>query len=293
MAASHTEFFEALKSAGPTRADSVARMEALATFLDSAILIPGTNQRVGFDALIGLIPGVGDVITTALSAYIIWEARQLGLPRWKIARMIGNVALDTTLGAVPLAGDAVRRLLPRQQAQHADRPRAPRAQARSARDRRRGGPSRRARPVSRLLWVFAWIGVALWSLFAFSAYGLLDLFGGLIARNADAFAGNPATVEWLFWIFNGLKNLGLTAILVVWGLVSLCFLAVPWFLDRVRRPRGPAAAAARSARHRPRAGPVPPLRQAARPAAPGARAAHRTAALKRGAPDHGAISSRM
>lgn len=105
MAASHAEFFEALKSAGPTRADAVARMEALATFLDSAILIPGTNQRVGFDALIGLIPGVGDVITTALSAYIIWEARQLGLPRWKIARMIGNVALDTTLGAVPLAGD--------------------------------------------------------------------------------------------------------------------------------------------------------------------------------------------
>jgi hypothetical protein len=87
--------------------------------------------------------------------------------------------------------------------------------------------------VSRLLWVSAWIGVALWSLFAFSAYGLLDLFGGLIARNADAFAGDPATVEWLFWIFNGLKNLGLTAILVVWGLVSLCFLAVPWFLDRV------------------------------------------------------------
>lgn len=106
MVSSHTDFFEAFKAAGPTRADSVARLEALATFLDSAILIPGTNQRVGFDALIGLIPGVGDAISTALSAYIIWEARQLGLPRWKIARMIGNVALDTALGAVPLAGDA-------------------------------------------------------------------------------------------------------------------------------------------------------------------------------------------
>jgi len=105
MAASHTGFFEAPEEAGPTRADAVARMEALATFLDSAILIPGTNQRVGFDALIGLIPGVGDAISAALSAYIIWEARQLGLPRWKIARMIGNVALDSALGAVPLAGD--------------------------------------------------------------------------------------------------------------------------------------------------------------------------------------------
>src|SRR5215213_3223048 len=105
MAASHTEFFEALKSAGPTQADSVARLEALATLLDSAFIIPGTKQRVGIDALLGLIPGIGDAVSTALSAYIIWEARQLGLPRWKIARMIGNVALDTTLGAVPLAGD--------------------------------------------------------------------------------------------------------------------------------------------------------------------------------------------
>lgn len=93
--------------------------------------------------------------------------------------------------------------------------------------------------MSRLLWGVAWIGVALWSLFAFSAYGLLDLFGGLIARNADAFAGDPATVEWLFWILNGLKNLGLTAILVVWGLVSLCFLSVPWFFDRVAGPAVP------------------------------------------------------
>ena len=105
MTVSHAEFFEAIKRAGPTRSDSMARMEALATFLDSAILIPETNQRVGFDALVGLIPGVGDAISAALSAYIIWEARQLGLPRWKIARMVANVALDTALGSVPVAGD--------------------------------------------------------------------------------------------------------------------------------------------------------------------------------------------
>ena len=106
MAASQADLFQVLKRAGPTQADSMARIEALAKFLDSAVPIPGTNQRIGFDALIGLVPGIGDAISTALSAYIIWEARQLGLPRWKIARMIGNVALDTTLGAVPLAGDA-------------------------------------------------------------------------------------------------------------------------------------------------------------------------------------------
>jgi hypothetical protein len=105
MAQPHAPFFEALKAAGPSRADSVARLEFLSRLLDSAFVIPGTNQRVGIDALIGLIPAVGDLVSTALSSYIIWEARQLGLPRWKIARMVANVAADTLLGAIPLAGD--------------------------------------------------------------------------------------------------------------------------------------------------------------------------------------------
>ena len=105
MAQSHTPVFEAIKAAGPTRADSVARLEALAHLLDSAFLIPGTNHRVGIDALLGLVPGIGDLVSTALSSYIVWEARRLGLPRWKIARMLGNLAVDSLLGAVPLAGD--------------------------------------------------------------------------------------------------------------------------------------------------------------------------------------------
>ena len=105
MAQPRAPFFEAIKAAGPSRADSVARLDALAHLLDSAFLIPGTNQRVGIDALLGLIPGIGDLVSTALASYIIWEAKQLGLPRWKIARMIGNVAVDTTVGAIPLVGD--------------------------------------------------------------------------------------------------------------------------------------------------------------------------------------------
>jgi Domain of unknown function (DUF4112) len=96
---------QAASGARPARAESVARLEALSRLLDSAVLIPGTNQRVGIDALLGLVPGIGDLVSTALASYLIWEARQLGLPRWKIARMIGNVAADTVLGAVPLAGD--------------------------------------------------------------------------------------------------------------------------------------------------------------------------------------------
>ena len=105
MNATRSSVFEALKAAGPTQADSVARLAALAKFLDSAFVIPGTNRRFGMDSVIGLVPGIGDAISAALASYIIWEARQLGLPRWKIARMVSNVAIDTAIGAIPLAGD--------------------------------------------------------------------------------------------------------------------------------------------------------------------------------------------
>ena len=101
----HAVFFEALKATGPTRADSLARITALTRLLDSAFVIPGTTRRIGLDSIIGLVPGIGDAVSTALASYIIWEARQLGLPRWKVARMIGNVAVDTTVGAIPLVGD--------------------------------------------------------------------------------------------------------------------------------------------------------------------------------------------
>jgi hypothetical protein len=105
MNAAHGAFFDAIKTAGPTRADAIARVTLVARLLDSAFLIPGLNRRIGLDAVIGLVPGIGDVVSAALASYIVWEARQLGLPRWKIARMIGNVAIDTALGAIPFAGD--------------------------------------------------------------------------------------------------------------------------------------------------------------------------------------------
>ena len=97
--------FDAIKAAGPTRADSVARITALARLMDSAVTIPGTRRTIGLDALLGLVPGIGDLVSAALSSYIIWEARQLGVPAWKIARMVGNVAVDTAIGAVPFVGD--------------------------------------------------------------------------------------------------------------------------------------------------------------------------------------------
>jgi hypothetical protein len=89
-----------------SRRERVARLDALANLLDTALVIPGTKVRLGLDAFIGLVPGIGDAITTALSLFVIYEARQLGAPRHLILRMIGNAALDGMVGAVPLVGDA-------------------------------------------------------------------------------------------------------------------------------------------------------------------------------------------
>lgn len=73
--------------------------------MDAAIVVPGTNIRLGADALIGLFPGVGDLISASISGFIILEARRLGAPRRLVARMVGNVAIDALGGAVPLIGD--------------------------------------------------------------------------------------------------------------------------------------------------------------------------------------------
>jgi len=92
-------------SAGLSRAQALARLERLARFLDTAIAIPGTRIRFGADTVVGLVPGVGDAITTLASAYLIYEAHRLGVPRHLLARMIGNVAFDAVIGAVPVLGD--------------------------------------------------------------------------------------------------------------------------------------------------------------------------------------------
>lgn len=85
---------------------SVARLEALAKLMDGAFVIPGTNIRMGLDGLIGIVPVAGDMVSGLISAYLIWEARRLGAPRWLIARMMANTLLDVTVGAVPVLGDA-------------------------------------------------------------------------------------------------------------------------------------------------------------------------------------------
>ncbi|UAB79569.1 DUF4112 domain-containing protein [Erythrobacter sp. SCSIO 43205] len=83
-----------------------ARVEALEILLERSFRIPGVNMPIGLDAIVGLIPVVGDIVTTALGAYIVWEARNLGLSKFQLTRMGANVAFDTLLGLVPLVGDA-------------------------------------------------------------------------------------------------------------------------------------------------------------------------------------------
>ena len=93
----------------PTGSDPAsvrARVEMMERVLERGFTIPGLNMPVGLDALVGLIPVLGEVVTAVLGAYIVWEARNLGLSKWKLARMGMNVVLDAAIGAVPVVGDA-------------------------------------------------------------------------------------------------------------------------------------------------------------------------------------------
>lgn len=81
------------------------RARAIARLLDNALPIPGTGRRIGLDPLLGLVPGLGDVVGAVASIYVILAGSQLGVSRAVLARMVLNVGIDTVLGAVPLLGD--------------------------------------------------------------------------------------------------------------------------------------------------------------------------------------------
>ena len=81
------------------------RVESLEQLLEGMFEVPVLGRRIGLDAILGLVPVVGDAITAAMGLYLVWEARNLGMPRWQLWRMAGNVGIDTLIGAVPVAGD--------------------------------------------------------------------------------------------------------------------------------------------------------------------------------------------
>jgi hypothetical protein len=91
--------------ASTSRQRSLQRVRTLSYWLDNAIAVPGTGFRFGLDPIIGLLPGGGDTLTGLLSAYVLWEAAMMGLPRSTMLRMAGNVLLEVIVGTVPVIGD--------------------------------------------------------------------------------------------------------------------------------------------------------------------------------------------
>jgi Domain of unknown function (DUF4112) len=87
------------------RETSYRRLRHIARLLDSSIVIPVLGWRIGADAIIGLVPGIGDAAMGLVGAYLIYEAHRLGAPKSALARMIGNLVLDTAIGAIPIVGD--------------------------------------------------------------------------------------------------------------------------------------------------------------------------------------------
>lgn len=81
------------------------RVRWLARRLDAAWAIPGTKIRFGVESLLGLIPGAGDAVSAGISGYLVWEAHRNGASKWLIARMVGNILIDLTVGSIPLIGD--------------------------------------------------------------------------------------------------------------------------------------------------------------------------------------------
>lgn len=87
------------------RARALKRSRGLARWLDGLVEVPVLRTRVGLDAIIGLVPGIGDLASAGLSAIAIEEALRLRAPKRVVARMLGNIAVDFTVGLVPVAGD--------------------------------------------------------------------------------------------------------------------------------------------------------------------------------------------
>jgi hypothetical protein len=99
-------FGNKLKKPRPPQDEArLKRIRLLSRLLDERFRIPGTTYRVGFDGLLGLIPGVGDVAGALLSVYILYEAMQLGAPGTVLLRMIANIGIDAVGGAIPVMGD--------------------------------------------------------------------------------------------------------------------------------------------------------------------------------------------
>ena len=89
----------------PSQSQRLDGLRKVSQLLDSAFVVPGTPYRIGLDPILGLVPGLGDLVSPLFAIGILWQARDLAIPRVVQLRMIANVAIDALLGAVPVLGD--------------------------------------------------------------------------------------------------------------------------------------------------------------------------------------------
>lgn len=87
------------------QAQRLDALKKVSQLLDSAFLVPGTSYRIGLDPILGLVPLLGDLVSPLFTIGLIWQARELDVPKVVQLRMILNVAIDTLVGMVPLVGD--------------------------------------------------------------------------------------------------------------------------------------------------------------------------------------------
>jgi hypothetical protein len=92
-------------TAGMSHEQRLAQVRWLARLMDDNFAVPGTNLRFGWDSVLGLFPGFGDVLTSAISLLIVHHAWQTGASKFTLTRMLGNVGVDFVVGAIPFLGD--------------------------------------------------------------------------------------------------------------------------------------------------------------------------------------------
>jgi hypothetical protein len=94
-----------IRQLSPGQLQRLDALRKVAQLLDSAFVVPGTSLRIGLDPIIGLVPGIGDLISPLFTVGILWQGRELGIPKIVQLRMIFNVAIDTVVGLAPVLGD--------------------------------------------------------------------------------------------------------------------------------------------------------------------------------------------
>ena len=100
----YNAFVDRLPGLGRDAASVRQRVETMEALLERMFVIPGINRPIGLDVILDLIPVAGGVVGAVLGSWMVWEARNLGMSRWQMSRMFGNVAFDALLGAIPFVG---------------------------------------------------------------------------------------------------------------------------------------------------------------------------------------------